>query len=227
MKSIEEIISEKRPDVLVKIDELNGRNGESLEETLLKSNVLPDDEVLGVLSEFYEVPYTLKITENEIEQELVKILPISFAKRFRLIPFKKVDDKVIIYFAPPLDLYALDELKSLFGCDIEPVLALKNVVIDTINRVYERGKEMADAIDEEETAGISDYDIHEPQDLLDAEDEAPIIRFVNSLLFEAVKEKTSDIHLECFEKEVSVRFRKDGILHEITSVPKKRPRTAE
>lgn len=221
MKSIEEIISEKRPDVLVKIDELNGRNGESLEETLLKSNVLPDDEVLGVLSEFYEVPYTLKITENEIEQELVKILPISFAKRFRLIPFKKVDDKIIIYFAPPLDLYALDELKSLFGCDIEPVLALKNVVIDTINRVYERGKEMADAIDEEEAAGISDYDIHEPQDLLDAEDEAPIIRFVNSLLFEAVKEKTSDIHLECFEKEVSVRFRKDGILHEITSVPKK------
>lgn len=221
MKSIQEIISEKNPDALVKIDELLQKNGESLEDILLKSEVLTEEEVLEVLSEFYEFPYTLTISEKEIDQELIKTLPITFAKKFRLIPFQKKDDKVIIVFAPPVDLYALDEIKSLFGCEIEPVLALNHVVINSINRIYERGKEMTEGIEEDETTGIAEYDIHEPKDLLEAEDEAPIIRFVNSLLFQAVKEKASDIHLECFEKEVSVRFRKDGLLHEITSVPKR------
>ena len=97
---------------------------------------------------------------------------------------------------------------------------MNHIVLESINRVYERGKEMTEGIEDDST-GISEYDLQEPKDLLEAEDEAPIIRFVNSLLFQAVKEKASDIHLECFEKELSVRFRKDGILHEITSVPKK------
>jgi len=220
MKSIEEIISEKNPEALIKIDEILSKNGESVEEALLSSRVLEDEEVLDVLSQFYEFPYTLSISEKDIDPELVKVLPISFARKYRLIPFQKKEDSVVIIFAPPLDLYALDEIKSLFGCEIEPVLAMDHVVVNSINRVYERDREMAEGI-EDDSEGITEYDIHEPKDLLDAEDEAPIIRFVNSLLFQAVKEKASDIHLECFEKEVSVRFRKDGILHEITSVPKK------
>jgi len=220
MKSIQEIISEKNPEALVKIDELLAKNGDSVEEALIKSNILEDQDMLEVLSEFYELPYTLSISEKDIDPELIKTLPISFAKKFRIIPFQMRNDKVVIIFAPPLDLYALDEIKSLFGHEIDPVLALNHVVLDSINRVYERGKEVGEGI-EDDSVGISEYDIHEPKDLLDAEDEAPIIRFVNSLLFQAVKEKASDIHLECFEKELSVRFRKDGILHEITSVPKK------
>ena len=220
MKSIQEIISERNPDALIKIDELISKNGESLEEVLIKSKVLDEKEVLEVLSEFYEFPYTLTISERDIDSELVKILPISFAKKFRLIPFQKKNGKVIIILAPPLDLYAIDEVKSLFGCEVEPVLTMNHIVLDSINRVYERGKEMTEGIEDDST-GISEYDLQEPKDLLEAEDEAPIIRFVNSLLFRAVKEKASDIHLECFEKELSVRFRKDGILHEITSVPKK------
>jgi len=220
MKSIQEIIGERNPAALIKIDELLSKNGESLEEVLIKSRVLDEKEVLEVLSEFYEFPYTLTISEREIDSELVKTLPISFAKKFRLIPFQKKNGRVVIILSPPLDLYALDEVQSLFGCEIEPILALNHIVLDTINRVYERGKEMTEGIEDDST-GISEYDLQEPKDLLEAEDEAPIIKFVNSLLFQAVKEKASDIHLECFEKELSVRFRKDGILHEITSVPKK------
>lgn len=220
MKSIQEIISERNPAAFVKIDELLSKNGESLEEILLKSQLLEEREVLEIFSEFYECTHTLTISERDIDPELIKILPISFAKKFRLLPFQKRGDKVVIILAPPLDLYALDEIKSLFGCEIETVITLNRVVLDSINRVYERGKEMAEGI-EDDSKGISEYDLQEPKDLLEAEDEAPIIRFVNSLLFQAVKEKASDIHLECFEKELSVRFRKDGILHEITSVPKK------
>jgi general secretion pathway protein E len=220
MKNLEEIISERNPDALVKINGLLSRDGEGIEEALLKSKVMGEEEVLQILSEFYEIPYILKISERDIDPELVKLLPISFAKKFRLIPLKRGDEKVVVATAPPLNLYALDEVKSLFGCEVEPFLALSSQVIECINKVYERGKEMTDEI-EGQALGITESEFQEPRDLLEAEDEAPIIRFVNSLLFQAVKEKASDIHIECFEKEVVVRFRKDGLLHRVTAVPKK------
>lgn len=220
MKTIEQIIKEKRPDALLKIDDLLEKHGESFEETLIKSDIFEENELLDVFSEFYELPCINSIGPDDIDEELVKLLPIGFAKNYRLIPLRKEGEKVYIAFAPPLDLYAMDEVKSLYGSQIEPVLTTNNVLINVINRVYERGKEVTDEI-EDESLGIFETDIHEPKDLLEAEDEAPIIRFVNSLMFQAVKDKASDIHIECFEKEVSVRFRKDGILHMVTSVPKK------
>ncbi len=220
MKTIEQIIKEKRPDALLKIDELLEKHGESFEETLIKSNIFEENELLDVFSEFYELPCINSIGPDDIDEELVKLLPIGFAKNYRLIPLRKEGEKVYMAFAPPLDLYAMDEVKSLYGSQIEPVLTTNKLLIDVINKVYERGKEVTDEI-EDESLGIFETDIHEPKDLLEAEDEAPIIRFVNSLMFQAVKDKASDIHIECFEKEVSVRFRKDGILHMITSVPKK------
>ncbi len=220
MKSLEEIVNRRNPEAWVKIDELLSRNGERFEETLIKSKALSDNEVLEILSDFYEVPCIHSISEKDIDPELVKLLPISFAKKFRLIPLKRGDGKVLVAIAPPIDLYVLDELKSVFGCEVEPFLALSHVILDSINKVYERGREMTDEI-EEESLGITESEFQEPKDLLEAEDEAPIIRFVNSLLFQAVKEKASDIHIECFEKEVTVRFRKDGLLHRVASVPKR------
>ncbi|HEX3033696.1 MAG TPA: type II secretion system ATPase GspE [Thermodesulfobacteriota bacterium] len=219
MKSLEEIISKRAPLVQDKINELTSKNGEKLEEILLKSNVLSHEEAIGILSEFYGIPGILTISERDIDTDLVKLLPISFAKKFRLMPLHKGDGKVTVAVSPPLDLYALDEIASLFGCEVEPVLAPNSVVVECINKVYERGKEMRDDI-EDQALGITESEFQETRDLLEAEDEAPVIRFVNSLLFQAIKERSSDIHIECFEKDVTVRFRKDGILHEVTSVPK-------
>lgn len=220
MRSLEEIINEKTPFVGDRIGELLPKNGERFEESLLKSNVINRQEALGILSEFYEIPHILDIAEKDIDLALVKLLPISFAKKFRLIPLQRENGKVMVAVAPPPDLYALDELGSLFGCDVQPLLALSSVIVECINKVYERGKEMSDGI-EDPDVGISESELQEPRDLLEAEDEAPVIRFVNSLLFQAVKEKASDIHIECFEKDVSIRFRKDGLLHEVTTVPKR------
>ncbi len=221
MKSLEEIIVKKNPAVRDRLTELLSKNGERFEETLLKSKLLSDEEVLGILSEFYGIPYIVSISEKDIDTELVKLLPISFAKKCRLIPLKKGNGRVMVALAPPLDLYVLDEVRSLFACDVEPFLALSPVIIDCINKVYERGTEMRDEIESEAPGGITESEFQEPKDLLEAEDEAPIIRFVNSLLFHAVKEKASDIHIECFEKDVMVRFRKDGILYKVTAVPKR------
>ncbi len=221
MRSLEEIIVEKNPEARGRIAELTSSNGERFEDAVVKSNLLKDEDMLEVFSEFYEIPHITKMSERDIDPELVRLLPISFAKRYKLIPLKREGERVVVVVAPPLDLYVLDEVRSLFGCEIEPHLALSHVVMDNINKVYERDKEMTGEMVHHESMGIPESELQEPRDLLEADDEAPIIRFVNSLLFQAVKEKASDIHIECFEKEVVVRFRKDGMLHKVTRVAKK------
>lgn len=220
MRSLEEIIIERNPELGSKIKDILTKKEDSVENEIINSRILSQKQILEAFSEYYELPFRANIFVNEIDPELVQLVPISFAKKYKLIPLNRVNDKVFVAISPPLDLYSLDEIKSLFNCEVEPFLSPADVVLDCINKVYERDHEVNDEI-QNEVQGISEAEFQEPKDLLDADDEAPIIRFVNSLLFQAVKEKASDIHVECFEKEVVVRFRKDGLLHKITDVPKK------
>lgn len=219
MKALDEIIGRRYPEVMGRIEELKGKNGRNTEDILLKTDVLKDSPALDVLSEFYGVEKIESIPEDDIDYELIKQFPISFAKRFRILPINKDNGTLKVVFAPPQELYALDEVRSRFNCSLETYITLERVLTDSINRVYEQGKDVVSE-DINEGSGLSDMEFTEPQDLIEAEDEAPIIKFINTLLFQAVREHASDIHIECFEKEVLVRFRKDGILHDVTKVPK-------
>jgi general secretion pathway protein E len=219
LKTLEKLIEERNPSIKAKLSE-SVANGERFEEALIKSNLIGESELLGILAEFYGFSCMEKLSEGDIDRELIKSVPIAFAKKYKLIPIKRVGGAVEVAFAPPIDLYVIDEVRSLFGVDVVPYLVPGGIVIDCINKVYERGSGIKDGI-EEHDPGITETYLQEPADILDTDDEAPIIRFVNSLFYQAVKERASDIHIECFEKEVTVRFRKDGILHEVTSIPKR------
>lgn len=219
MKALDEIIGRRYPEAMGRIEELKGKNGRNTEDILLKTDILKDSPALEVLSEFYGVEKVESIPEGDIDYELIKQFPISFAKKFRILPINKDNGTLKVIFAPPQELYALDEVRSRFNCSLETYIALEHVLNDSINRVYEQGKDVVSE-DINEGSGLSDMEFTEPQDLIEAEDEAPIIKFINTLLFQAVREHASDIHIECFEKEVLVRFRKDGILHDVTKVPK-------
>ena len=219
MKALDEIIGRRYPEAMGRIEELRGKNGRNTEDILLKTDIIKDSPVLDVLSEFYGVEKIESIPEDDIDYELIKQFPISFAKKFRILPINKSDGMLKVIFAPPQELYALDEVRSRFNCSLETYITLERVLNDSINRVYEQGKDVVSE-DINEGSGFSDMEFTEPQDLIEAEDEAPIIKFINTLLFQAVREHASDIHIECFEKEVLVRFRKDGILHDVTKVPK-------
>ena len=219
MKALDEIISRRYPEVMGRIEELKGKNGRNTEDILLKTDILKDSPALDVLSEFYGIEKIESIPEDDIDYELIKQFPISFAKKFRILPINKDNGTLKVVFAPPQELYALDEVRSRFNCSLETYITLERVLNDSINRVYEQGKDVVSE-DINDGSGLSNMEFTEPQDLIEAEDEAPIIKFINTLLFQAVREHASDIHIECFEKEVLVRFRKDGILHDVTKVPK-------
>ena len=123
-------------------------------------------------------------------------------------------DGVKIACANPFELGALDAVQAIVGRPVVPVIVPGDAILDAINKVYERRSD-SDDLGDKETA-----DEEELTDLIDVEDEAPIIRWVNTLFFEAVKRRASDIHIEPLEKDVGVRYRVDGVLQEAKTAKK-------
>ncbi len=200
----------------------DGNKNELLGEILLRKKFVTEDELLSALSLQLNIPVAPKLSSEHIDADLVTKVPINFAKKHGIVPIRKKGDSVIVAISNATDLSPLDDIRIILLSDVKPVLAKKSEILDAINRIYDRATQPhEDLIEDLEGQGLSEMDMPETQDLLDSEDEAPIIRLVNSLLFRAVKERASDIHVEPYEKDLSVRFRIDGVLYEIMKPPKK------
>ncbi len=213
-----------------KIDEaleIQAQKGGRLGEILLASKVIDEEGLYRALSSQFDLPLLEGLTADDADPEIVSAVRIIYAKQHHLLPFR-VDElgMVITAVADPLEVAALDDLHMLLGRPPSPVLAPPGRIIQLINQVYERASnETQQLVDDLEAAEDLDslaYELEEPQDLLDvSDDEAPIIRLVNSLLYQAVRTRASDIHIEPQERELMVRFRVDGVLQEIIKPPKR------
>jgi general secretion pathway protein E len=213
-----------------KIDEalqLQKEKGGRLGEILIGLKVVTEEQVQQALAAQLDLSFLGEIRADQIDLELLRKIPINFAKQAWVLPLAHEGEVVPVVVSNPLDSAALDHVRALVGTPIEPRLATQVVLLDAINAAYDRasheGGQMLENLDDgAEDLDTLAHELEEPQDLLDAgDDEAPIIRLVNSLLKRAVKERASDIHIEPYERDVDVRFRKDGVLHEIIRPPKR------
>ncbi|HOW52579.1 MAG TPA: type II secretion system ATPase GspE [bacterium] len=151
---------------------------------------------------------------------LLALFPIYLARKYRAIPLFVDDERLVVATVDTDDYFLQNQLYLLYGKDVIPVPADEKKVTELINNAYSRLDTTEGALNEEEFRDMgSDEDAALP-DLIDSNDEAPIIRFVNSMVAKAVKERASDIHFESFEDEMIVRFRRDGKLYVIQKVPK-------
>jgi len=199
--------------------------GGRLTDAILELGHLREDEVLQVLGAQFGMGVHAELRASEVDSELVARVPIAFAKAHWLVPLARTETGVRVAISDPFDTGSLDDLRLLFdGAEVEAELAPKSKVLATINQVYDRGTGSIDAIvDEahEDFAAVASELAAEPQDLLESEDDAPIVRLVDSLLQQAVKERASDIHIEPFERALRVRFRCDNVLYEpVSALPK-------
>ncbi len=193
-----------------------GSIGERLETQTFSSA----EELMDKLSEEMGVSYMKEIPVADIPVDLIRNIPINYSKQQSVVPFKEEPESVTIITSNPLNTKCIDDLKVVYGKKIKTILAHQSKIQDAINRVYEKSTAHLEGLDDLEA---EDYDLDDPiQDLLEAgDDDAPVIKLVNSILFRAVKEKASDIHVEPYERDMSVRFRIDGILFDIFKPPKK------
>ncbi len=185
--------------------------GGRIGEILLRSRAVKEVQLLEALAEQFDLDFMEDLTPDQADKELLQKIPITFAKQQKVLPLGEEDESIIVAVADPLNWTALDDLRALLGREILPVVASPQHIVDVINTAYTRKSEGLEDMERDEFGG---GDAEELIDIIDLTDEAPIIRWVNSLLFNAVKERASDIHIEPGEKYVIVRNRIDGILYE-------------
>ncbi|HCC24191.1 MAG TPA: type II secretion system protein GspE [Holosporales bacterium] len=227
-RSLGEILLEYTSITPQQLDEalvVQREKGFKLGEAVLQLRFLRPEDILKALSIQAGIPFTNEIKTDEIPSELISLVPINYAKKNEIIPLRKEEGNIVVAMTDPTNHAALDDLNLIFDQPIRPVIANSQQVLDAINVCYNRkaGSDqavMSDLGDEENLDQMA-QELEEVKDLLDASDEAPIIRLVNQLLFQGVKQKASDIHIEPFEKEIVVRYRIDGVLYDIMHPPKK------
>jgi general secretion pathway protein E len=200
------------------------RDGKDIGDVLLEMGALTADRWGEIVARYYGLPFVDTLQTDSVPLELVARLPIQFAKRHNLLPITVDGEVVVVATANPSLIGPIDDLRLLFGKAVRAVVAPAPQIADAINRVYDRASgstaELVSGLDVERL-DLMATELDEPQDLLDANDEAPIIRLVNQLIFQAVKDRASDIHIEPFERQLVVRFRIDGILYDIVKPPKR------
>ena len=193
--------------------------GKTLRESLTEKAPSAPEEIMSLLCKHLNTPFEKNIQVHNIPEHLIHGIPIQYAKNNMILPYKEDSNNVFILTSNPLSFKVFSDLRLKFKKNIQPIVSTTSNIQSAINTIYEKytgGLEGLENIEEEE------YDLDDPViDLLDAEDEAPVIKLVNTLFLRAIKERASDIHVEPYERELVIRFRVDGVLYSVFKPPKR------
>lgn len=201
--------------------EIQRVEGGLLGDILLTRNYIHPHDLIKIVCHQIGIPYQVDIKVDEIDPNVVKDLSINYAKHHEVLPCLETDFSVTILMSNPFNFNVINDLHMIYKKEIKIICTTPLRIQDAINRVYEKAnRNLVDSIEDEEFE--ENLDLEGPIDILDATaDEAPVIRFVNSIIFRAVKERASDIHIEPYERDVVYRFRINGVMTEILRQPKK------
>ncbi len=197
---------------------IQDESGMLIGEILLRKNYIHPHDIVKVICHQVGIPYVDEIKVEEIDPNITIDIPINYAKSHEVLPMLETEISVTVAISDPFNFDVINDLQEIFKKEILIAVAPPMRIQDAINRVYEKAnRNLVDTIEDEFEESL---DLDGPIDILDAgADEAPVIRFVNSLIFRAVKERASDIHIEPFEKETVYRFRINRVMTEIMRQP--------
>ena len=205
---------------------LAGTSGDSLDRVILSKEYLPEDKLLEVYARHLGYEYAARLEGTQVPSVFVNRIPVQFTRNYNLIALSDEGDGLMrVATCAPLDPQPMDDLSAMLGAEIEPVLSPRSEITTLIARAY---RHKADGVDEALADVAEDGDIQglasaidDAEDVLDVSNKAPIIKLVNTILFQALKLRTSDVHFHAYPDRTQVRFRIDGILYDMDSVPRK------
>jgi type IV pilus assembly protein PilB len=216
----ESLITEEQ---LEKAIEIQKKDGKRLGETLISLGIVTDKDIVIAMAKQLSIPYAsyakglLKPAEN---QDLAKLVPEDYARRNMLLPVSKHLNSLTVAFMDPLDLIAIDNLKRMTNCEINPIISTKADLQRAIDEFYGREDLLKDAISD--SYELEEFKIEKNleedlslDDLIARAEEAPVVKLVDLILMQAIKDRVSDIHIEPFKNKINIRYRIDGVLYEI------------
>jgi type IV pilus assembly protein PilB len=160
----------------------------------------------------------------EVEAAVLKLIPVEIATKYEVFPVRREGNAIVLAMGDPTDWTVIDDLKFLTGYEIEPVVADEFSIVEAIAANYGTGegsyRQLLENIGEYEMEVVEEKDEDEDYGVLAAQVEAaPVVKFINSLLADAVQRGASDVHIEPYEEELRIRYRIDGVLREMVSPP--------
>jgi type IV pilus assembly protein PilB len=209
---------------LAKVEDHIKREGGNFFAILVQQEFCAEPDLMQFLSKYFRLPL-VDLRKIKIDPEVIKEIPIDVVKKYRVIPVKRVGNRLTVAMEDPSDVFAVDDIKFMTGYEIEPVLTASSAVSAAMDAYYDS----ANAFDEV-MLGLDDMEtglehVEEAEDdfnhaeMTDAVEDAPVVKLVNLILAEAIKKGASDIHIEAYEKKFRVRYRIDGSLYEVMSPP--------
>jgi len=192
-----------------------------LDRILVRMGFIDEVEALRVMSQQMSIPM-VDLSEVQIDPELLKLVPTRLIHKRQLVPIEKTDDTLRVATADPFDINALDELRLLTGLKVLPVLASEAEIQRLIRQHFGVGGSTIDEMIEEQQQEQGEDEIEllsdsvdENGDLIEMAQEATVVKLVNEILAEAIRDKASDIHIEPYEHDLRLRYRIDGVLQQM------------
>lgn len=203
--------------LMAALDEQIAR-GESLGRVLVDIGMLSEAQLVRALAAQVGMDF-LELSEYPVDRNAVALLPASVCRRYTVLPVALTDGALVLAMADPGNVLAVDDARTLSGLPVRTVVSTREDLAQAIDRYCRADDEMDDlATAFEESSPQESEDLSKIGDFVD--DDAPIVRFVNILVQQAIQDRASDIHIEPSETDVRVRYRIDGVLHEMQRAPK-------
>jgi type IV pilus assembly protein PilB len=204
------------------------QNGTRVVYNLVKLGFIDENELTKVLARHHRMP-AVDLSRFEVDPRILKLIPNDLAVKHCVLPLKRDGRTLTVALPDGSNLGVIDDLKFITRYDIFPVLAGEFTLRNTIEKHYESSEtQMAELLEDIAADALGDVEVVEDEDedvsaaaLAAAVDDAPVVKLINAILQDAVKRGASDIHFECFEHELRVRYRIDGALQEVMKPPPK------
>lgn len=194
------------------------KTGKKIGEVLVSEKFVTEDDIIEVLEFQLGIPH-VNLDKFEINKDVATIIPENIVRRYELMAIDKREDLLIVAMVDPLNIFALDDVKLSVKREIQPVISTRGKILRAIDKFYsEKATKKVVEEFEERFLAIDTEDV-EDAELLEVAT-APIVKLLNSIIEQAVRERASDIHIEPSSEDIRVRFRIDGDLREITKLSK-------
>lgn len=210
-----------KPDQLQLAVEEQKKSGQKITAAIIQLGFLKENQILRALEKNFGVP-GVEINTFEIDSNVIALIPREVCEKNTLIPVQKAGTTLVVAFSDPSNIVIREDLRFLTRCRIQPVVGTESAIASAIER-YHGGNISTKALNSMKMDGMEDdfTSAGVQAEIIDdnSGDDSPIIKFVNSILSDAIRKKVSDIHFEPYEKRYRVRFRIDGNLLEATAPP--------
>jgi type IV pilus assembly protein PilB len=206
------------------------REGRSLSQVLVDQKLLAERDLISAVAVEMRMP-PIDVHRVQIEESVLEALPQDLAKYYGVLPIAKIGDILTLAVSNPFDILKLDDIRIVTGCNIRPVVSTEMSIQSAIAKAYDKSAQKleelyGDLADPEVELAREPNEAEETDDAAARDEKSPVVKLVNLLIMNAVKERASDIHIEPMEKKLRIRLRKDGVLHEFPTAPHKKYQNA-